>query len=71
MELENLENLIDFTVPVEHGFLFNEFCENAAHSPNVNTQTVLLLSEKNLRSSVPKRLNLVGQRLDWNSESSG
>ncbi len=70
MELENLKNLINFTISVKHRLLLYEFCENATDCPDIHAQAVLLLSEENLRSSVPKRLNLVGQCLDWYSKSS-
>ena len=64
MELENLENLIDFTVSTEHRLLFHELSEDASDCPAIHTQTVLLLPEEDLRSSVPKSLNLMGESLD-------
>lgn len=59
MELEYLENLINFTVSTEKGFLFSQLRENAANCPNVNSQAVLFLTEQHFRSSVPKGLDLM------------
>ena len=64
MELENLENLIDFTVSTEHRLLFHELSEDASDCPDIYTQAVLLLPEENLRSSIPKSLNLMSESLD-------
>lgn len=64
MELENLEDLIDFTVSTEHRLLFHQLSKDAADCPDIYTQTVLLLPEENLRSSVPKSLNLMSESLD-------
>lgn len=44
MELEDLENLVDFGVTVKHGLLFDQFSENASNCPNIHTQTVLFLA---------------------------
>lgn len=64
MELENLEDLIDFTVSTEHRLLFHELSEDASDCPDIYTQAVLLLPEENLRSSIPKSLNLMSESLD-------
>ncbi len=41
-----------------------------AYRPNVNPQTVLLLSKQDLRCSVPKCFNLVSKGFDWETKSS-
>ena len=64
MELENLEDLIDFTVSTEHRLLFHELSEDASDCPDIYTQAVLLLPKENLGCSVPKSLNLMGESLD-------
>ena len=64
MELENFEDLIDFTVSTEHRLLFHELSKDASDCPDIHTQTVLLLPEEDLRSSVPKSLDLMGESLD-------
>jgi hypothetical protein len=44
VQLEDLENLVDFRVPHEKRFLFNHLVENAAHRPGVYTQSILFLT---------------------------
>jgi hypothetical protein len=64
VELENLEDLIDFTVSTEHRLLFHELSEDASDCPDIYTQAVLLLPKENLGSSVPKSLNLMSESLN-------
>lgn len=71
MELEDLKDLIDFTISTKERFLLNQFCENTANCPNIHAQTVLLLSEQDLWGSVPKGLNFMGKSLDGQAESPG
>lgn len=71
VELENLENLVDFTIAAEEGLLFDQFCEDAANCPNIHSQTVLFLSQKHLRRPVPKSLDLVSEGLDGQAEGTG
>lgn len=59
MELEYFKDLIDFGITIEHGFLLNQFSKNTSYCPNINTQAILLLPKKNLRSSVPESLDFV------------
>lgn len=70
MELKDFENLVYFWVPIEHRFLFNKFSKNASDCPDINSQTVLFLSKKNLWGSVPKGFYFMSERLDGYSESS-
>jgi hypothetical protein len=64
VELENLKDLIDFTVSTEHRLLFHELSKDASDCPDIYTQAVLLLPKENLGCSVPKGLNLMGESLD-------
>ena len=68
MELENLENLINFTVTAKERFFLNQLSENATNCPNIDTQAVLLLSKQHFRCSVPKGLDLMGKSFDWQAE---
>lgn len=43
MELEDFEDLVDFRVTSEKCLFLNQLSENAANSPDINPQTVLLL----------------------------
>ena len=61
MELEDLKDLIDLTIPTEHWLLFHQLSEDAANCPDIHTQTVLLLPKENFRSSIPKSLNFMGE----------
>jgi hypothetical protein len=71
VELEYLENLIDFAIPTEERFLFSQLCEDAANCPDINSQTVLLLSEQNFGGSVPEGLDLMREGFDGKTEGSG
>lgn len=53
MELEDFENLIDLAITAEEGLFLCKLGEDASDSPDVNSQAVLLLSEKHFRGSVP------------------
>ena len=64
MELENLEDLIDLAVSTEERFLFSELGEDAANSPDINSETILFLSEQNFGCSIPECLNLMSESLD-------
>ena len=71
VELEDLEDLVDLTVSAEERLLFDQFCEDAAHCPNVHSQTVLLLAQKHLGRPVPQSLNFVSESLDGQAEGTG
>lgn len=71
VELEDLEDLVDLAVSAEERLLLHQFGEDAADCPDVHTQTILLLAQENLRRTVPKRLNLMSQGLDGETEGSG
>ena len=70
MELEDLEDLINLRVTHKERSFLDEFSEDAADCPHVDAQGVLLLTQKDFWSSVPKSLNFMGQGLDWDGESS-
>ena len=57
MELEYLEDLIDFAVSAEEGFLLSQLGKDAADGPDVNSKAVLLLPEQNFGGPVPKGFN--------------
>ena len=63
--LEDFENLTNLALAVEKGLPVSEFEEDASNRPNVYTSAVYFLAEKNLRSSIPKRDNLMGVALEW------
>jgi len=64
MELENLEDLVDFTISTEERFLLRQFGKNAANCPDVNSEAVLFLSEQNFGCSVPQGFDFVGEGFD-------
>lgn len=70
MELENLENLIDLTISTEQGFLFNQLSKDTTDRPNVDSQTVLLLTQQYLRSSIPQCFNFMSEGLDGDTKGS-
>ena len=64
VELEYLEDLIDFAVSAEEGFLLSQLGKDAADGPDVNSQAVLLLPEQNFGGPVPKGFNFMGKGFD-------
>lgn len=68
VELEDLEYLIDFAVSAEKRLLFSQFSEDASHSPDINSQAVLFLSQEDFRGTIPKGLDLMGEGLDGETE---
>lgn len=70
MELEYFEYLVNLTVTTEQRFFLSQLGKNTTNSPNVHSQTILLLAQQYFRSSVPKGFNLVGQGFDRQTESS-
>ena len=44
VELENLEDLIDFAISTEKWFFFDELGEDASDCPNINSQAILFLA---------------------------
>ena len=56
---ENLEDLINFRISCEKRFSMCHFRKYASNRPNVNRNTVLSLSKKDFRSSIPQCDNLV------------
>ena len=64
VELEYLEDLVDFAVSAEERFLLGELGKDAADGPDVNSQAVLLLSEQNFGGPVPESFNFVGEGFD-------
>ena len=71
MELEDFEDLVNLRVTHEERPLLHQLGEDAPNSPHVDAKGVLTLPEKDLRSSVPKSLDLMRKRLNWNGKRSG
>lgn len=71
MELENLEDLVDFAIPAEERLLLYQFGEDASDCPDIHPKTVLPLAQQHLRRAVPKRLNLMSEGLDGYAKSAG
>ncbi len=69
LDLEDLENLIDFRIAREERSPLRHLSHDAPYGPYIYRCRVLLLSEEDLRSAVPQRHNLVSVRLHWESES--
>jgi hypothetical protein len=63
--------LVDFRVSHKERPLLSHLCKDAAQGPHVNSESILLLSKEDFRSSVPESDNLVGVGLDGESEGSG
>ena len=71
VELEDFEDLINLGITHEEWSLLNQFSEDAADGPHVDSQRVLFLAKKNFWSSVPESLDFVCQSFDGNREGSG
>lgn len=71
VELEDFEDLIDFGVSHEEGFLFDHFSEDASCGPHINSKRVLLLPHQNFWRSVPESFDFVSESFNRDSESSG
>lgn len=69
MELENFENLVNLTVTTEKWFLLHELSKDASYSPDIDSKTVLLLSEQDFGCSVPEGLDLMREGFDRETES--
>lgn len=69
MILENFKDLINFRITHKEGSLFNHFVENTTQTPNIDTKTVCLLTQKNFRSSVPKGFYFVSKSFNGNTKS--
>ena len=70
MELEDLEDLINFTITTEKRFLLDELGKNASNCPDIHSKTILFLAKEHLWRPVPQSLNLMGQSFNWNAECS-
>lgn len=68
MQLKDLEDLINFAVSTEKWSFFYEFGKDASDCPDVYSQTVLPLAKQDLRSPVPKGLNLMSEGLDGDAK---
>ena len=70
-DLENLEDLIDLRIAHEQRPTLYHLRENAASRPEIDSETVGLLPEQNLRAPVPERHDLVSVGLNGKAEGSG
>ena len=70
MELEDFKDLVDFRITHKKRSFLDQLSKDTTNGPHVNTKRVFFFSEKDLRGSVPKSFYFMGQRFDWNSESS-
>ena len=68
---ENLEDLIDLRIAHEQRPTLYHLRENAASRPEIDSETVGLLPEQNLRAPVPERHDLVSVGLNGKAEGSG
>lgn len=68
MELEDLEDLVNLRISTEKGLLLHKLSEDAANGPDVDSQTVLLLSQQHFRCTVPESFDFVSERLDGETE---
>jgi hypothetical protein len=71
VELENLKDLVDLTIPAEHGLFLHQFGKDASDRPDIDSEAVLLLPEENLGRPVPEGLDLVREGLDGQAEGAG
>jgi hypothetical protein len=71
VELEDFEDLVDLAVATEKRLLFSELGEDAADSPDIDSQTILLLPEQHLGGPVPEGLDLMREGLDGETEGPG
>ena len=71
MELEYLEDLINLTISTEERLLFCQLSKDAAHCPDVHSQTVLFLSKQDFWCSVPEGFDLMRKSFDGKTECSG
>jgi hypothetical protein len=70
MKSKNLKDLINFRVSHKQWLLFDHLCKNATNRPDINTKRVLLLSQEDFRSSVPKGFDFMGQSTNRYTEGS-
>ena len=71
MELEDLKDLVDFTITTKEGLFLDELSKDASHCPDIHAETVLPLAQQDLWRAVPEGLNLMREGLNWNSKSAG
>lgn len=69
VKLENLKDLIDFTVTAEERLLLDKLSKDASNCPDIDAQTVLPLPKEHFGCAVPEGLNLMGESLYGNSKS--
>ena len=67
---ENLEDLVDLAVSHEQRPLLQHLGENAAGTPDVDAERVVLRAQENLGASVPERHDLMRIRFDRETERS-
>jgi len=69
--LEDLKDLVNFTVTSEERTALGHLRKDAASRPEINTEGVGLLAEQNFRASVPKCNYLMGVGLNGQTEGTG
>mmetsp|Transcript_30415 Transcript_30415/g.50192 ORF Transcript_30415/g.50192 Transcript_30415/m.50192 type:complete len:226 (-) Transcript_30415:268-945(-) len=68
---ENLEQLVNLRVTREERTFGDHLNENGSNSPHINRRSIRLGSKENLRRTVPKGNDLVGERSNRRTERSG
>ena len=66
---KNLVQLVDLTVPGEHGLFGDHLCENHPNRPDIHGHGVLDDAEQDFRGAVPQCNNFVGVRSQGELES--
>jgi hypothetical protein len=70
-DFENFEDLVDLTITREQRPSLCHLSEDAASTPEINSQTVSLLTQQNLGAAVPERHHLMSVGLDGQTKSPG
>lgn len=71
MELENFENLVDLAVAHEQSLLLNQLSKNTADCPDIDSETILALAQKDFGGAIPESFDFVREGLNWNAKSAG
>ena len=70
MELEDLEDLVDFAISTKQCFFLDQLSKDTTDRPNVNSQTVLFLTQQYLWSTIPQSFNFMSEGLDGDAKGS-
>jgi hypothetical protein len=68
--LENFEDLVNFTISCEKRSSLSHLCENASSRPEINSKRVSFLAKQDFRATVPKCDHFMSVGLNGKTEGS-